>query len=82
MMQKPLFPIAIAAILAVASLAPSSAEARAQHGFYRAHHGAHRYYAPIYGYAVPYRSPAYRYPFYGRFDSNLNPDRQMVGVFD
>ena len=95
MKRNALFLVAIAAPLAVASLAPSVVEARDHHGVYRAHHGyryfgnaysyvpwyAPRYYAPRrYGYAPRYEE--YEVPFRGRFDSNLNPDRQMVGVFD
>jgi len=94
MKRNSLFLVAIAATLAVASLVPSSAEARDHRGIYRAHHGyryfgnaysyapwyAPRYYAPrYYGYAPRYE---YEVPFYGRIDSNLNPDRQMVGIND
>ena len=79
-MQKSLIFVATAATLAVASLAvASSAEARSHHGIYRnfgAYVGAYAFspwYAPRYGYAAPYR-------YYDRFGSNLNPDRQMVGI--
>jgi hypothetical protein len=74
MTQK--FLILAAAAAAVTSLAvTSSAEAGAHHRFY-GHFGTYRFapwYAPQYGYAAPYR-------YYGRFGSNLNPDRQMVGI--
>ncbi len=67
---------AAAATVAVTSLAvTSSAEAGARHRSY-GHYGAYRsapWYAPRYGYATPYR-------YYDRFGSNLNPDRQMVGI--
>lgn len=67
---------AAAATVAVMSLAvTSSAEAGAHHRFYR-HYSAYGFgpwYAPRYGYAAPYR-------YYDRFGSNLNPDRQMVGI--
>jgi len=75
-MQKSLIFVATAATLAVASLAvASSAEARSHHSIYR-NFGAYAFapwYAPRYGYAAPYR-------YYDRFGSNLNPDRQMVGI--
>lgn len=65
-----------AATIAVTSLAvTSSAEAGARHRFY-GYYGAYRsapWYAPRYGYAAPYR-------YYDRLGSNLNPDRQMVGI--
>ena len=76
MTQKFLILAAAAATAAVASFSsPSSAEAGAHHRFY-GHYGAYRFvpwYAPRYGYAPPYR-------YYDRFGSNLNPDRQMVGI--
>jgi hypothetical protein len=76
MTQKFLILAAAAATVAVTSLAvTSSAEAGAHHRFY-GHYGAYRFapwYAPRYGYAAPYR-------YYDRFGSNLNPDRQMVGI--
>jgi hypothetical protein len=86
MMRKSPVLAATAATLVAACLVVSSrAEARAHHGLYR--HYAHAYgyapwgYAPVYRRALPYGTyPGYRH--YGRFDSLLNPDRQMVGVFD
>jgi hypothetical protein len=76
MMQKFLILAAAAAAVAVTSLAATSgAEAGAHHRFY-GNFGAYRFapwYAQRYGYAVPYR-------YYDRFGSNLNPDRQMVGI--
>ena len=82
-MQKHLMRIATATALIAAGIAVfSPAQART-------HHRLHRYpvYGPVYGY-VPWYGyrygngvATYRYPFQ-RFDSNLNPDRQMVGVFD
>ena len=78
MMQKSVMLVATAATLVVASVAvPSNAEARWHHGFYR-NFGAYAFapwYAPRYRYAAPYR-----YRYYDRFGSNLNPDRQMVGI--
>jgi hypothetical protein len=65
-----------AAAVAMTSVAvTSSAEAGAHHRFY-GYSGAYRFvpwYAPHYGYAPPYR-------YFDRFGSNLNPDRQMVGI--
>ena len=60
-----------AATLAAACLAvSSSAEARTRYGIHNVYaYGA--WYAPRHGYAARY---------YGRFNSNLNPDRQMVGI--
>jgi hypothetical protein len=76
MTEKFLIVAAAAATVAVTSLAiPSSSEAGAHHRFY-GNFGTHRFapwYAPQYGYATPYR-------YYDRFGSNLNPDRQMVGI--
>lgn len=76
MTQKFLILAAAAAAVTVTSLAvTSSAEAGAHHRFYR-HFGAYGFapwYAPHYGYAAPYR-------YYDRVGSNLNPDRQMVGI--
>jgi hypothetical protein len=76
MTQKFLILAAAATTVAVTSLAVmSSAEAGVHHRFYR-HYGADGFvpsYAPRYGYATPYR-------YYDRFGSNLNPDRQMVGI--
>ena len=76
MMRKFLILTAAMAAVAVPSFAVmSSAEAGARHRFY-GHFGAYRFapwYAPHYGYAAPYR-------YYDRFGSNLNPDRQMVGI--
>ena len=76
MAQKFLILAAATAAIAVASLAaPLSAEAGAYHRFY-GNFGPYRFapwYAPRYGYAAPYR-------YYDRFGSNLNPDRQMVGI--
>jgi hypothetical protein len=77
MMRKFLMLTAAMAALAVPSVAvTSSAEAGAHHRFY-GHYRAYRsfapWYAPRYGYAAPYR-------YYDRFGSNLNPDRQMVGI--
>jgi hypothetical protein len=87
MMHKSLILAAIAATLVATSVAvPSSAEARTHHRLSRQF--AHVYgYAPWYGYAPRYgyaRNPVqpWEYPFHGRIDSNLNPDRQMVGVND
>jgi anti-sigma factor RsiW len=74
MAQKFLILAAAAATVAVTSLAVTSS-AEAHHRFYR-HYSAYRFapwYAPRYGYAAPYR-------YYDRFGSNLNPDRQMVGI--
>jgi hypothetical protein len=74
MTQK--FLILAAAAVTVTSLAVTSgAEAGAHHRFY-GHLGTYRFapwYAPHYGYAAPYWN-------YDRFGSNLNPDRQMVGI--
>lgn len=86
-MRKSLILAAIAAALVATSAAvPSIAQARSQHAHYR--HFGHVYgyapwygYAPAYGYARAPRQP-WEYPWHGRLDSNLNPDRQMVGVFD
>ena len=76
MMQKSLILAAAAAALAAASLAiPTSAEARTHHRIYRSF-GAYAFvpwYAPRYRYASPFRT-------FDRFGSNLNPDRQMVGI--
>jgi hypothetical protein len=76
MTQKSLILAAAAAAITVTSLAvTSSAEAGARHRSY-GHFGTYRFapwYAPHYGYAAPYR-------YYDRFGSNLNPDRQMVGI--
>jgi hypothetical protein len=76
MTQKFLILAAAAATLAFSSLAAtSSAEAGARHRIY-GNFGAYRFvpwHAPRYGYAGPYR-------YYDRFGSNLNPDRQMVGI--
>jgi len=83
-MKKSLVFVATAATLAVACVAAaSSAEARTHHGIYRGFGNAYSYvprYAPRYGYAIPYGPPPYRY--YGHINSNLNPDRQMVGIGD
>jgi len=76
MTQKFLVLAAAAATVAVTSLAvTSSAEAGVHHRFYRHYstYGFTPWYAPRYGYAAPYR-------YYDRFGSNLNPDRQMVGI--
>ena len=83
---------AIAAAVTAACLVSSSADARDRHGY--AHH-AYRYFgnayshaswfAPTYRYSPRYGYPPryeYEVPFYGRIDSNLNPDRQMVGIND
>jgi hypothetical protein len=76
MTQKFLILATAAATVAITSLAAtSSSEAGARYRFY-GHYGADRsapWYAPRYGYAAPYR-------YYDRFGSNLNPDRQMVGI--
>jgi len=76
MMQKSTILMATTMTLVVTSLAvPSSAEARAHHRVYRSF-GAYAFspwYVPRYRYAAPYR-------YYDRFGSNLNPDRQMVGI--
>ncbi len=76
MTQKFLMLAVAAATVAVTSLAVTpSAEAGVHHRLY-GHYGAYRFapwYAPRYGYAAPYR-------YYDRFGSNLNPDRQMVGI--
>jgi hypothetical protein len=76
MTQKFLILAAAATTVAVTSFAvTSSAEAGAHHRFY-GHYGAYRFapwYAPRYSYTAPYR-------YYDRFGSNLNPDRQMVGI--
>lgn len=82
MTQKFLILAAAAAAVAVTSLAvTSSAEAGAHHRYY-GNFGAYRFapwYAPHYGYGVPYGyGPPYRY--FDRLGSNLNPDRQMVGI--
>lgn len=78
MMQIPVIWVATAAMLVIASLAvTSSAEARAHRSIYR-NFGAHPFfswYTPRYSYAAPYR-------YYGHINSNLNPDRQMVGIGD
>jgi hypothetical protein len=84
-MRKSLILAAIAAGLAATTAAvPSSAEARSHHKLYRQFGHVYGYspwygYAPRYGYAGPVRQP-WEYPFHGRIDSNLNPDRQMVGI--
>ena len=79
MMQKSTIFIATTVTLVVTSLAvPSSAEARWHHHTYYRNFGAYAFapwYAPRYRYAAPYR-----YRYYDRFGSNLNPDRQMVGI--
>jgi hypothetical protein len=76
MRQKFLILAAAAAAVTVTSLAvTSSAEAGAHHRFHE-NFGTYRFapwYAPHYGYAAPYR-------YNDRFGSNLNPDRQMVGI--
>jgi hypothetical protein len=76
MTQKFLILTTAAATIAVTSPAvTANAEAGAHYRFY-GHEGAYRsapWYAPRYGYAAPYR-------YYDRFGSNLNPDRQMVGI--
>ena len=75
-MQRSIVLVATAAALVAAVLAvPSSAQARWHHRMYRGF-GAYAFapwYAPRYRYGVPYR-------YYDRFGSNLNPDRQMVGI--
>jgi hypothetical protein len=75
MMQKSLILAAAAATLAGASITvPSNAGARAYHRMY-GNYDSYAYapsYAPRYGYG-------WRYRYYDRFGSNLNPDRQMVG---
>jgi hypothetical protein len=94
MKRNSLFLVAIASAIAGASLVPSRAAARDRHGAYRAHHG-YRHFGNAYSYAPWYAprysarryygyAPRYEYevPFYGRIDSNLNPDRQMVGIND
>jgi hypothetical protein len=77
MMQKFLILTATVAAVAVPSLAvPSNAEAHAAHHRIYRNFGAYAFtpwYAPRYRYAPPYR-------YYDRFGSNLNPDRQMVGI--
>jgi len=77
MMQKPVILAATTAVFAVASVAlPSNAKARVHHRIL--HHSIYAFapwYAPRYRYAAPYR-----YRYYDRFGSNLNPDRQMVGI--
>ena len=82
-MNKHLAFATLAAALVAASVAvPSSADARTHYRTYRPF--AHTYaYAP--GYARVYRygpRQEWERPFYGRIDSNLNPDRQMVGIND
>jgi hypothetical protein len=76
MTQKFLILAAAAATVAFTPLAvTSSAEAGTHHRFY-GHYGAYRFapwYGSPYGYATSYRR-------YDRFGSNLNPDRQMVGI--
>jgi hypothetical protein len=84
--------VAIVATFAFTPVVTSRADARDHRGVYRAHHG-YRYFGNAYSY-VPWYAPRYeprysyapRYeyevPFYGRIDSNLNPDRQMVGIND
>jgi hypothetical protein len=75
-MEKFLILAAAVAAVAVTLLAvTSSAEAGARHRIYR-NFGVHAFvpwYAPRYWYAAPYR-------YYDRLGSNLNPDRQMVGI--
>ena len=76
MMRKFLVLSAAVAAVAVSSVAVmSSAEAGPYHRVYR-NFGAHAFvppYAPGYRYGMRYR-------YYDRFGSNLNPDRQMVGI--
>jgi hypothetical protein len=75
-MRKFLILTATVAAAAVTSLTvTSSVEARAHHPLYRnfGGYGFTSSYAPRYWYAAPYR---YHQPF----GSNLNPDRQMVGI--
>ncbi len=76
MMQKFLMLTAAMAAVTVTSFAVTlSAEAGAHHRSY-GNVGAYRFapwYALQYRYATPYR-------YYDRLGSNLNPDRQMVGI--
>lgn len=76
MMRKYLILSAAMAAVAVPSFAAtSSAQAGAYHRGYR-NSGAYAFvprYAPGYRYGTRYR-------YYDRFGSNLNPDRQMVGI--
>jgi hypothetical protein len=74
--------LAAAAAVAVTSLAaPSGAEAGVHHRFY-GHFVSYRFapwYAPHYGYGAPY-GYGVPYRYFDRLGSNLNPDRQMVGI--
>ncbi len=76
MTQKfPILAAAMAAVAVTSFAATSSAEAGARHRIHR-NFGTHSFppgYAPQYRYATPYRH-------YDRLGSNLNPDRQMVGI--
>jgi ABC-type Fe3+ transport system permease subunit len=77
-MMQSLILAATAVALAAATVAiPTSADARA-------HHRIHRNFE-VYAFA-PWSAPGYRYaaPFrtFDRLGSNLNPDRQMVGIGD
>jgi hypothetical protein len=76
MIRRILTLAAAVATVAVTSLAvTSSAEARAYHRFYRGFgaYAAAPWYAPRYGFGRHYR-------YFDRLGSNLNPDRQMVGL--
>jgi hypothetical protein len=82
MTRKFLILTAAMATVAVPSLAAtSSAEASAHHRIYRSfgacpfvpRYAPVPWYAPGYRYAMPYR-------YFDRLGSNLNPDRQMVGI--
>ena len=75
MTQKSLILAAATAVVTVTSLAVMSRTVAWTHLRFYGHFGGYGFapwYAPHYGYA-PYR-------YYDRFGSNLNPDRQMVGI--
>jgi len=86
-MRKFVILTAVAAAAVTSLVAMPSAKAGAHH---RIHSNFASYpfvprYAPQYGYASQYGyAPGYGRPtpyrYYDRFGSNLNPDRQMVGI--
>ncbi len=71
--------VAAAIVALAAAAAPPQAAARGHHSIHRSWGGAWGGYA-----FAPWQFPQHRYagPFryYDRFGSNLNPDRQMVGI--